>query len=319
MNGAAVPLAGKQIVGSAEPDGATHGRAERDPFLVALGEQVKVLRARKGMPRRVLAETADVSERHLANLETGLGNVSVLVLRQVAQALECPIAALLGDETTSSAEWLLIRDLLNGRDAADLSRAHAALSGLFGEPSPEARRNHRIALVGLRGAGKSTLGRLLAEALNWPIVELSREIERIAGCTPSEIHALYGANAYRRYERRALEEAIEIYPEAVIATPGGMVSEAATFNVLLAHCFTLWLRAQPEEHMNRVLAQGDTRPMSNNAQAMEDLKLILAGREAFYAKADLTFDTSGKTVVQALDGLKSAVSGALPGAFAALR
>ncbi|WP_245591349.1 helix-turn-helix transcriptional regulator [Derxia gummosa] len=295
--------------------GASRPADDREPFLVALGERVKLLRSRRGMPRRVLAETADVSERHLANLETGLGNVSVLVLRQVAQALECPIAELLGDETTASAEWLLIRDLLHGRDEAGLRRAREALTELFAEPSPKARRASRIALVGLRGAGKSTLGARLAQALGWPFIELSREIERIAGCAPSEIHALYGANAYRRYERRALEEVIELHPEAVIATPGGLVSEAATFNLLLSHCFTLWLRASPEEHMSRVIAQGDLRPMANNAQAMEDLKLILAGREPFYAKADLSFDTSGRTTEEAFAGLEAALRPALPEAF----
>ncbi|WP_425387942.1 helix-turn-helix transcriptional regulator [Derxia gummosa] len=294
-------------------DAPAAARAERDPFLLALGERVKLLRSRRGMPRRVLAEAADVSERHLANLETGLGNVSVLVLRQVAGALECPIAALLGDETTASAEWLLIRDLMADRAEPDLRRAREALTTLFAEPSPQARRASRIALVGLRGAGKSTLGRLLAEHLGWPFIELSREIERTAGCTPSEIHALYGANAYRRYERRALDEVIEIYPEAVIATPGGLVSEPATFNALLAHCYTLWLRASPEEHMSRVLAQGDTRPMSNNAQAMEDLRLILAGREAFYAKADLVIDTGGRALGEAFDGMVKALAAALPG------
>lgn len=273
-----------------------HPGEPKDKLLAGLGERVRLLRARRGMPRRVLAKTARVSERHLANLESGVGNVSVLVLRQVADALGCPIAELLGDETTSSPEWLLIREILHGRSRTELARAHAALAALF-EGAPERdRRRDRIALIGLRGAGKSTLGRMLAETLAVPFVELGREITRLAGCSPSEIHALYGPNAYRRYEHQALLRVLADYPRAVIATGGGLVSEATTFSQLLANCLTIWLRASPEEHMNRVIAQGDLRPMADNAAAMEDLKLILAGRAAFYAKADLTLDTSGKSV-----------------------
>jgi XRE family aerobic/anaerobic benzoate catabolism transcriptional regulator len=154
-----------------------------------------------------------------------------------------------------------------------------------------------IALIGLRGAGKSTLGQMLADDLGFPFVELSREIEKFAGCSVAEIQALYGQNAYRRYERRALEEAIQIYPEAVIATPGGLVSDPATFNQLLSHCTTVWLQADPEDHMKRVIAQGDMRPMAASKEAMEDLRSILVGRAAFYSKAQLRLDTSA----QALD------------------
>jgi XRE family transcriptional regulator, aerobic/anaerobic benzoate catabolism transcriptional regulator len=159
-------------------------------------------------------------------------------------------------------------------------------------------------LIGLRGAGKSTLGQLLADDLGFTFVELSREIEKFAGCSISEIQALYGMNAYRRYERRALEEAIQIYPEAVIATPGGLVSDPATFNLLLAHCTTVWLQADAEDHMQRVAAQGDLRPMAASKEAMEDLKQILNGRAAFYSKADMKLDTSA----QALDATFRALS-----------
>ena len=284
--------------------------AERDPFLAALGERVRSLRARKGMTRRALSLASDVSERHLANLELGIGNASVLVLRQVALALGCQLAELLGDETTASPEWLLIRDLLRDRDEDALRRGRLALAQLYGQGGQPDARLSRIALIGLRGAGKSSLGARLAEALEVPFVELNREIERVGGCGIHEIHNLLGPAAYRRYERRALEETIQLYPDAVIATPGGIVSEPATFNLLLAHCYTVWLQASPEEHMQRVVAQGDLRPMAGNHEAMEDLKRILAGRSAFYAKADAAFDTGGKTAEQAFAGLLSLVSAA---------
>ncbi|HYS11875.1 MAG TPA: helix-turn-helix transcriptional regulator [Burkholderiaceae bacterium] len=283
----------------------------RDAFLVALGERVRSLRARKGMTRRALSLASEVSERHLANLELGVGNASILVLRQIAQALDCELAELLGDETATSPEWLLIRDLLRGRRDEDLRRARLGLTELFGEAGKPAARSRRIALIGLRGAGKSTLGQMLADDLDVPFVELNSVIERVAGCSLSEIHNLYGPTAYRRYERRALEETVQLYPDAVIATPGGIVSDAATFNLLLSQCFTVWLKASPEEHMERVIAQGDLRPMSGNQEAMEDLKRILAGRAAFYGKADLAFDTSGKALADSFPALRDALRAGL--------
>ena len=288
-----------------EPPPADRPDDERDPFLVALGERVRALRARKGMTRRALSAASAVSERHLANLELGVGNVSVLVLRQIAGALGCQLAELLGDETTASPEWLLIRDLLRGRDDEALRRGRLALAELYGESARPDARASRVALIGLRGAGKSTLGALLADDRRVPFVELNREIERVAGCGLGEIHNLLGPAAYRRYERRALEETIQLYPDAVIATPGGIVSDPATFNLLLAHCTTVWLKATPEEHMQRVVAQGDLRPMSGNREAMDDLKHILAGRAAFYAKADAVCDTGARTVEQAFSALKA--------------
>jgi XRE family transcriptional regulator, aerobic/anaerobic benzoate catabolism transcriptional regulator len=282
----------------------------RDAFLVALGERVRSLRARKGMTRRALSIASEISERHLANLELGVGNASILVLRQVAQALDCELAELLGDETATSPEWLLIRDLLRGRAEEALRSARLALSELYGATGKPGTRSRRIALIGLRGAGKSTLGQMLADDLDVPFVELNGVIERVAGCSLSEIHNLYGPSAYRRYERRALEETIQLYADAVIATPGGIVSDAATFNLLLSQCFTAWLQASPEEHMQRVIAQGDLRPMSGNQEAMEDLKRILAGRAAFYGKADLAFDTSGKALAESFPALREAVRGA---------
>jgi XRE family aerobic/anaerobic benzoate catabolism transcriptional regulator len=284
-----------------------------NPFLVALGDRVRTLRARRGMTRKALAREAAVSERHLANLETGRGNASVLVLRQVASALDCSLAELLGDETTGSPEWLMIRGLLHRRSEAELKRARTVLRDLFDGNGRRHDRNRRIALVGLRGAGKSTLGRMLADRLGVPFVELNREIERIAGCSIGEVHALYGPAAYRRYERRALEDTLRSHEEAVIATPGGLVSDAGTFSLLLASCYTVWLQATPEEHMERVIAQGDTRPMAGNAEAMDDLRRILAGREPFYAKADVTCATSGRTLAEAYAALQSALQpAALP-------
>ncbi len=305
-----------QPVGSAEAAGPEPESDAKHPFLVGLGERVRALRSRRGMTRKALSAAADVSERHLANLEYGVGNASVLVLLQVAQALKCSLAELLGDATTRSPEWLMLREQLEHRDEATLRRVRQAIGELLGTGAGGAGRgalgrSSRIALIGLRGAGKSTLGALLAEDLGFPFVELSREIEKFAGCSISEIQALYGQNAYRRYERRALEETIQLYPEAVIATPGGLVSDPATFNQLLTHCTTVWLQARPEDHMQRVAAQGDLRPMAGNREAMADLKGILAGRAAFYSKAELQVDTSATPLQATFLALRQQVRQAL--------
>lgn len=277
-------------------------------YLAALGQRVRLLRARRGLTRKALATEADVSERHLANLETGSGNASILVLRQVAEALGSTVAELVGDETATSAEWLLIRELLHGRGDADLARARAVLTNLFEDRRRDPERMGRVAFVGLRGAGKSTLGRMIASEMDAPFIELSAEIEKLAGCPRSEIHDLYGASAYRRYELRALENVVAAHPRMVLATPGGIVSESGTLNLLLSRCFTVWLKASPEEHMKRVAAQGDLRPMAASSEAMTDLKTILAGRTDFYAKADLTFDTSGLSLGDAFLQLKERIA-----------
>jgi len=305
-------------------DAERHDAPERggpkNPILAALGERVRERRARRGMTRRALAQAADVSERHLANLEYGVGNASILVLQQVAQALQCPLAELTGDVTTSTPEWLMLRELLEGRDEATLHRVRVAVGELLGTGGANAaaragaarrRRSERVALIGLRGAGKSTLGAMLAEDLGFPFLELSREIETFAGCSIHEIQALYGQAAYRRYERRALEEAIRIHPEAVIATPGGIVSDPANFNLLLAHCTTVWLQAEPEDHMKRVTAQGDLRPMAASREAMADLKAILAGRAPFYSKAEFAVDTSRQPLEPTFARLRAVVREAL--------
>ena len=244
---------------------------EKHPFLITLGDRVRQLRTRRGLSRKAAAARAQVSERHWANLETGMGNASILVLLQVAKALQCTLVSLL--EASAQADT--------------------------------AQRQH-IALIGLRGAGKSTLGQRLAQELGYVFVELSRVIEQLAGCSSSEIHGLYGPQAYRRYERRALEETLAHHTHAVLATPGGLVSEEATFNMLLAQCFTIWLQATPEDHMARVLAQGDTRPMAASTEAMQDLRRILSSRSPFYAKADVHFDTSRLSEEESYQALKKA-------------
>ena len=283
----------------------------RDPFLAALGERTRALRSRRGLTRRGLAKAAEVSERHLANVEMGVGNASIQFLRQVALALNCTLAELVGDETASSPEWLMIREILRGRSESELAQARGSLAAMFGAPASQAARRQRVALIGLRGAGKSTLGRMLADSWVVPFIELNRQVESLAGCSLAEIHSLYGPAAYRRHEKRALEDTIQRFPRAVIATPGGIVSEPATFNMLLAHCYTVWVRASPEEHMSRVLAQGDTRPMSGNAEAMNDLRRILESRAAFYSKADEVFDTSDKTMEDAFVALQEQLRGTI--------
>ncbi len=293
------------------PDTELPDGQERHRFLRDLGERVRSIRARRGMTRKAVSIAAEVSERHLANLEYGEGNVSVLVLLQVAQALQCSLAELVGDVSTSSPEWLLMREMLAGRDESSLRKARIAVGEALGTGTAGPTVSSRIALVGLRGAGKSTLGRMLAEDLGFPFVELSHEIEQFAGCTVPELQSLYGMNAYRRYERRALEETIQLYSEVVIATPGGLVSDPATFNQLLSHCTSVWLQAKPEDHMGRVQAQGDMRPMAGNAEAMEDLKAILATREPFYSKATYKVDTSAQPLGDIFQSLRRTVREAL--------
>ncbi|MBV8650461.1 MAG: helix-turn-helix transcriptional regulator [Alphaproteobacteria bacterium] len=277
-------------------------------YLRALGERIREARARRGMTRKILARDSGVSERYLAQLESGQGNISIILLRQVAQAMGLPLADLVREGPERPVELALLLQALERLSPQEMQQARQLLSGVFGAAMAEGRR-HRIALIGLRGAGKSTLGRGLAERLGVPFLELDREIERESGLELSEIFALYGQAAFRRYERRSLEAIIERHRRAVIATGGSLVSEPGTFDLLLAACFTVWLKAAPEEHMGRVIAQGDVRPMADNAEAMEDLRRILAGREALYSKADAVVDTAGKTVAESLAALQKAVTG----------
>ena len=277
-------------------------------YLRLLGDRIREARARRGMTRKILARDSKVSERYLAQLEAGHGNVSIVLLRQIAHAMGLPLVDLVREGPDRPVELTLLIQTLARLPGKELAQARKILAETFGAVV-ERERRHRIALIGLRGAGKSTLGAMLAKELAVPFIELDREIERESGTSLSEVFDLYGQSAFRRYERRALESVIERHDRAVIATGGSIVSEAGTFDLLLSACFTVWLTAAPEEHMARVVAQGDTRPMADNEEAMEDLRRILQGREALYSKADARVDTAGKTTAQSLRELKKAVAG----------
>jgi len=263
-------------------------------------------RARRGLSRKLLATDSGVSERYLAQLEAGQGNVSILLLRQIAAALDLPLTELLAEDSAEGTELSLTTQFLKRLPRQKLAAVRSQLVRDYGNARDE--RMKRIALIGLRGAGKSTLGARLAKALAVPFVELDREIEREAGTSLSEIFLLYGQSGYRRYERRCLERVLEKNERAVIATGGSIVSEPGTYEVLLSTCFTIWLKAAPEEHMARVIAQGDTRPMAGNDQAMEDLRRILDGRAVLYLQADVVVDTAGKSVDKSLADLRKSIT-----------
>jgi XRE family aerobic/anaerobic benzoate catabolism transcriptional regulator len=285
------------------PDAVTDADAR---FLAELGQRVRSLRGRRGMTRRQLAQDAGVSERYLGQLETGDGNVSVMLLRRIASALAVTPAELLVPEDRDSVEKRLVRRFLERLPAHRLEDVVFRLMRDLGQE--EAARRRRIALIGLRGAGKSTLGARLAAELRLPFVELNREVERETGLPVAEVIALYGQAGYRRIERRSLDRVLRENERAVISPGGGVVSEEETFDLLLANCYTVWLRASPEEHMSRVLAQGDLRPMAGNDEAMDDLRRILDVREPLYRKADAIVDTSGQTPEQSLARLRDAIS-----------
>ncbi|HEX7044097.1 MAG TPA: helix-turn-helix transcriptional regulator [Burkholderiales bacterium] len=282
------------------------GRVPNDEeFLRALGKRIREIREQRGMARKVLARQADVSERYLAQLEAGEGNVSIVLLRHIVLALGVPLAEVLNEDPRST-EHRLIRRFLEQLPEHQLEETIFRLMRDMG--ALEGARRRRVALIGLRGAGKSTLGPMLAADTGVVFIELDREIEREAGLSLSEVFMLYGQAGYRRLERRCLERVIHEYERAVISVGGGIVSEPDTYNLLLASCFTVWLKARPEEHMARVAAQGDFRPMQDNAEAMEDLRRILRAREPLYAKADVTVDTSGTTPEEAFTRLRQAVA-----------
>ena len=244
---------------------------QESAFLSRLGERVRAWRAENGTTRKALSAASGVSERYLAQLESGQGNISVLRLRKVARAMGVAVDRLVREEQ-------------------------------------RAPRAERIALIGLRGAGKSTLGEKLARSLDVPFVELDKEVEKEAGAKLGEVFALYGQDAFRRFERRALERVLGQHERAVIATGGGLVTDPATYELLLERCVCVWLKASPEEHMSRVIAQGDMRPFKGRSAALGEIKKLLQDREKLYARADAAVETSGKSVRQSLEQMKRALA-----------
>lgn len=270
--------------------------------LKSLGDRVRQARARRGMTRKQLARDSRISERYLAQIETGEANISVLVLRRLAKALGMSVDVLLLEGPEPPLDLTHTVEFLRCLSFDNLKLAREMLLHQFGGIDPAAR-HRRIALIGLRGAGKSSLGAALAERLEMPFLELDRLIEQESGLTLSLLFEFHGQSGFRKLERRCLEDAIQRSPCFVMATGGSLVSEAGTFERLLSGCFTVWLKASHEEHMQRVIAQGDMRPMSDNHDAMSDLKRILSEREALYAKADIQIDTAGRTVGESLEML----------------
>jgi XRE family transcriptional regulator, aerobic/anaerobic benzoate catabolism transcriptional regulator len=285
------------------PRDTENGEAD---FLRVLGERIRDGRARRGMARRVLARASGVSERYLAQLEAGQGNISIALLRRVARAMGMALTDLVREGPDPPVELGLLMETLSRLEPVELAAARALIERGFG-PAEARGRNGRIALIGLRGAGKSTLGARLAQHLAIPFVELDRAVEHESGLSLAELFDLYGQGAYRRWERRALERTLAAHDRAVIAAGGSIVSEPATFALLLASCFTVWLQAAPEEHMSRVMAQGDRRPVEASAEAMDDLRRILAGRDALYRKADVSVDTAGRSIDESFRALAQAV------------
>jgi XRE family aerobic/anaerobic benzoate catabolism transcriptional regulator len=287
---------------------------ELDVFLARLGDRVRTMRSRRGMSRKVLARDSKVSERYLAQLEAGKGNCSIVLLRRIASAMSVPVSELVDERPERSVENLLLGQLIDRLSPVELKEARDVLLSRFGGPSSETRRD-RIALIGLRGGGKTTLGRMLGEAVAAPFIELDREIEQQSGMGLSAIFEMFGQSTFRRMERAALEAALQAHPRFVLATGGSIVTEPSTFELLLTSCLTVWVRASPNEHMARVIAQGDLRPMADNAGAMDDLVSILTSREPLYAKADLTLDTSGRTPQQSRQDLLELLGHAAKGAM----
>jgi XRE family transcriptional regulator, aerobic/anaerobic benzoate catabolism transcriptional regulator len=266
---------------------------DSEAYLRRLGERVRTLRNQRGMSRKALAQHARVSERYLAQMEAGKGNCSIVLLRRIARAIGLPVTQLVQDAAEPPLDLVLLMQFLERLPPPALSEARSLLLRQFGEAGDAWRR--RIALIGLRGGGKSTLGRLLADELGVPFIELDREVEKRSGASLNEIFDMFGQETFRRAEREALEAVLAEHRDFVMATSGSIVTEPGTLELLLASCFTVWVRAKPDEHMQRVMAQGDMRPMANSGRAMDDLVSILKSREPLYAKAEAAIATSGKT------------------------
>lgn len=280
---------------------------DAEAYLRRLGERVRTLRNQRGMSRKVLAKQAKVSERYIAQMEAGLGNCSIVLLRRIARAIGLPVTQLVHDGAEPAFDLVLLTQFLERLPAPALAQARELLMQTFSPPADDTRRK-RIALIGLRGAGKSTLGALLAERMGVPFIELDREIERRSGTTLSEIFDMFGQETFRRAEREALDEVLREHKHFVLATGGSIVTEPGTLEILLSSCFTVWVRAEPSDHMKRVMAQGDMRPMANSGRAMEDLISILKSREPLYGRAEATLSTSGKSPEQNLAELLQATT-----------
>ena len=275
--------------------------------LASIGREVRKNRAKRGMTRRQLAQASLTSERYLAQIESGVGNPTVSVLRAIAQALDVPMAALLPETGARTAALGTLLDLIAQVPEAELA-ALAREIGARVAVSAGADRARRIALVGLRGAGKSTLGRMLSQHLGWPFIELDRRVEEDYGASVPDLIEMAGTATFRRHERRALERVIEEHEAAIITTAGGIVSSPESYALLLRRTHAVWIKARPQEHMSRVMAQGDFRPMAQNRAAMADLVAILEARRADYARAEAEVDTAGDAVEQSFAKLLRAVS-----------
>jgi XRE family transcriptional regulator, aerobic/anaerobic benzoate catabolism transcriptional regulator len=278
------------------PETQSNGRAAAG-FLAALGREVRRGRAKRGMTRRQLALASHTSERYLAQIESGTGNPSVTVLRAIAQALDIPAANLLGEPAAQSGERAALLEAMAQLPDRCLAELTQLIEARF-LPPDRADRARRIALVGLRGAGKSTLGRMLARHLGCAFIELDRVVEQDYGASIPDMIEMAGTATFRRHERAALTRVIGEHEAAVITTAGGIVSDRDSYALLLRRSHTIWIKARPEDHMSRVMAQGDFRPMAQNREAMTDLVAILDARSPDYARAQAQLDTSGETIEQ---------------------
>jgi XRE family aerobic/anaerobic benzoate catabolism transcriptional regulator len=254
----------------------------------------------------VLAKVSGISERYIAQLESGKGNVSIMLLRRVSSAMGAHLEDLI-PTADPSPDWAVIRDLLRKASPAQIAQIKDVLAGQVG-PTYRRKSFAGIALIGLRGAGKSTLGKILAKKIGWKFVELNKEIEAENGLSVAEIIALYGQEGFRRMEQAALGQLLARNELTVLATGGGIVSEPVTFDLVLSSFYTIWLKAEPEEHMSRVRGQGDLRPMADDRSAMAELRNILVSREPLYARANAVVDTAGLTVDAAAARLTEAVA-----------
>jgi XRE family transcriptional regulator, aerobic/anaerobic benzoate catabolism transcriptional regulator len=276
-------------------------------FLAGIGREVRKNRAKRGMTRRQLAHASLTSERYLAQIESGGGNPSVSVLRAIAQALDLPPAALLPGTAERSAALGPVIDLIAQVPEGELPALAKEIGARIASRA-DADRARRIALVGLRGAGKSTLGRMLAQHLGWPFIELDRRVEEDYGASIPDLIEMAGTATFRRHERSALQRVIAEHEAAIVTTAGGIVADPDTYALLLRRTHTVWIKARPEEHMSRVMAQGDFRPMAQNREAMADLVAILEARRADYARAEAEVDTAGDAVEQSFAKLLQVVT-----------